>query len=80
MRPHITGSRSLRVQTDIGRPIAVSVGPKTDIPVNGRFAPEPAGRGCTVQLLPGHTKLEGTVQCLRIETDDALNLTEQIKL
>ena len=40
MRPHITGSRSLRVQTDIGRPIAVSISPKTDIPVNGRFAPQ----------------------------------------
>ena len=30
-----------------------------------------------VQLLLGHTKLEGTVRCLGIEVDDALKMAEQ---
>ena len=33
-----------------------------------------------VQLLLGHTKLESTVRHLRNEVDDALHITEQIKL
>jgi hypothetical protein len=32
------------------------------------------------QLLLGHTKLESTVQYLRIEVDDALVLSEQVDL
>jgi hypothetical protein len=33
-----------------------------------------------VQLLLGHTKLEGTVRYLGIEVDDAQNMAEQIDL
>jgi site-specific recombinase XerC len=33
-----------------------------------------------VQLLLGHTKLESTVRYLGIEVDDALSISEQIKL
>ena len=33
-----------------------------------------------VQLLLGHTKLESTVRYLGIEVDDALQITQQIKL
>jgi len=33
-----------------------------------------------VQLLLGHTKLEGTVRHLGIEVDDALAFSEQVEL
>ena len=33
-----------------------------------------------VQLLVGHTKLEGTVRYLGIEVDDALSISEQVEL
>ena len=33
-----------------------------------------------VQLLLGHTKLEGTVRYLGIEVDDALAISEQVEL
>ena len=33
-----------------------------------------------VQLLLGHTKLEGTVRYLDIEVDDALAISEQVEL
>ena len=33
-----------------------------------------------VQLLRGHTKLEGTVRYLGIEVDDALAISEQVEL
>ena len=34
----------------------------------------------TVQLLPGHTKIESTVRYLGIEVDDALELAEQTEV
>jgi hypothetical protein len=37
-------------------------------------------RGCEVQLLLGHSKLESTVRYLGIEVDDALRIAEQIEL
>jgi hypothetical protein len=33
-----------------------------------------------VQILPGHTKLEGTARYLGIEVDDALELAEQTEI
>ena len=33
-----------------------------------------------VQLLLGHTKIEGTVRYLGIDVDDALTLSEQVEL
>jgi integrase len=39
-----------------------------------------AGNLRAVQLLLGHTKLESTVRYLGIEVDDALSISEQIKL
>ena len=33
-----------------------------------------------VQLMPGHTKLESTVRYLRIEVDDALEISEQTEI
>jgi hypothetical protein len=33
-----------------------------------------------VQLLLGHTKLEGTVRYLRIEVDDAFEIAEQTEV
>src|SRR5262249_55555616 len=35
-------------------------------------------RGCAVQLLLGHTKIESTVRYLGIEVDDALAIAEQV--